>query len=407
MHNQAMSYRDSALQAVSSDLPWTGERYLPSVGGIIELEHVHRYLIAKELARDKDVLDIASGEGYGSAMLAEVARSVIGVDNSEHAVAHAATTYPLSNLAYRYGACEAIPLEDGSVDLVVSFETIEHHDQHRAMMAEIRRVLRPGGFLIISSPDKYEYSDRPNYRNPYHVKELYRREFEALLSEHFRHVAYLGQRVVFGSAIFHSDGGGRMLSFRREGERIVGTPGISRPIYLIAVASDAEPPALPCGMFVESFDQGPTELQEEVVALTAALSEVAGHRDSVVAERDVIRAELARMRCEEDSIRARTAAMEAALDRYHHSTSWRLTAPVRWLGRGIRALRRGFAMLARRIYWAMPLSIEAKLGLKSRLFRVFGPGLGRFESYRAWQRFEDERRLRAATPASDETGKQD
>ena len=62
-----------------SSLPWTGERYLPEIGGEIQLEHVHRYLVAREYARGKDVLDIACGEGFGSAILGGAARSVIGV----------------------------------------------------------------------------------------------------------------------------------------------------------------------------------------------------------------------------------------------------------------------------------------------------------------------------------------
>jgi O-antigen biosynthesis protein len=60
-------------------MDFTGERYIPSVKGNIELEHWHRYLLARELCRGKDVLDLASGEGYGSAMLSGVANSVAGV----------------------------------------------------------------------------------------------------------------------------------------------------------------------------------------------------------------------------------------------------------------------------------------------------------------------------------------
>ena len=65
------------------ELEWTGERYVPSVKGEIRLEHVHRYLIARELSHGKRVLDIASGEGYGSDILASVATEVVGVDVSE------------------------------------------------------------------------------------------------------------------------------------------------------------------------------------------------------------------------------------------------------------------------------------------------------------------------------------
>ncbi len=68
-------------------------------------------------------------------------------------------------------------------------------------MAEIHRVLRPGGLLLISSPDKREYSDVPGYSNPFHIKELYLEELKTLLAQQFQNVAILGQRVCFGSVI--------------------------------------------------------------------------------------------------------------------------------------------------------------------------------------------------------------
>ena len=135
-------------------LPWTGERYVPQVTGQIQLEHIHRYLLAREYANEKDVLDIACGEGYGSAILAETARSVVGVDIAAEAVRHAATRYRRDNVQFRLGSCIKIPLDSHSMDLVVSFEALEHLDEHKAMMAEIKRVLRPSGVLLISSPDK-------------------------------------------------------------------------------------------------------------------------------------------------------------------------------------------------------------------------------------------------------------
>src|SRR5208282_1491457 len=141
-----------------SQLPWTGERYVPQVTGEIQLEHVHRYLLAREYAKDKDVLDIASGEGFGSAILASAARNVVGVDIAAEAVRHATVRYQRDNVQFRQGSCAEIPLANNSIDLVISFETIEHLDEHKAMMAEIKRVLRPEGVLIISSPDKKEYS---------------------------------------------------------------------------------------------------------------------------------------------------------------------------------------------------------------------------------------------------------
>ena len=155
-----------------------GERFLPDLmSGDIELEHLHRYRFAGRLVAKKIVLDIASGEGYGSAYLAQNAKRVFGVDIAVKAVESARQKYQRSNLKFIEGSCSDIPLKDASVDIVVSFETIEHHAEHEAMMREITRVLRPRGLLIISTPDKLEYSDKPGFRNPFHVKELYREEF--------------------------------------------------------------------------------------------------------------------------------------------------------------------------------------------------------------------------------------
>lgn len=234
-------------------LEFTGERYIPGEAiGDIELEHLHRYLLARELVAGKTVLDIACGEGYGSFMLAQVATYVAGVDISEHAVTHAQLKYSAGNLEFFLGSCADIPLKDASVDVVVSFETIEHHEEHDAMMAEIKRVLRPDGFLIISCPDKYEYSDKPNYRNEFHVKELYRDEFRNLLNGSFKKHCTYGQRVVYGSLILSEEGSGDIGSYDIDDSELSVSPGTPHAVYLIAVASDAEPPRLKSGVFQQS-----------------------------------------------------------------------------------------------------------------------------------------------------------
>ncbi len=145
----------STAERAASDLPADGERFLPDrMPGNIELEHRHRYLFAAQLAGGREVLDIASGEGYGSAILAASARRVIGVDISPAAVEHAKRRYRLPNLEFSCGSCSAIPLADASVDLVVSFETLEHHAEHAQMLAQVRRVLRPGGVLVIGKAER-------------------------------------------------------------------------------------------------------------------------------------------------------------------------------------------------------------------------------------------------------------
>ncbi|MBB3258020.1 glycosyltransferase involved in cell wall biosynthesis/SAM-dependent methyltransferase [Paraburkholderia bannensis] len=248
-------------------MKFTGERFVPDQKGNIELEHVHRYLCAAELCKGKTVLDIACGEGYGSSLLARSAASVIGVDIAQEAVDHASQHHAAANLQFRLGSAAKMPIDDASIDVVVSFETIEHHDQHDEMMAEIRRVLRPGGLLIMSSPDRVVYSEIPGFRNEYHVKELTREEFETLVRASFKHVAIYGQRVVYASALL-AEQGGPIESFRKTSSNVEHDSGLVAPMYLIAVASDAEVPPLASGVFETDISESDavTQLKATIAA---------------------------------------------------------------------------------------------------------------------------------------------
>src|SRR5262249_8867022 len=146
--------------------------------------------------------DIACGEGYGAALLAKTAAHVTGVDRDADTIAHAKATYVQPNLEFIRGSADRLPLEGEHLfDAVVSFETIEHlseEDQHE-FLAEIKRVLKPDGIAVFSTPNRAIYSDRPHYHNPFHIKEFYPREFRSVLGKSFRHVALLGQRLYAAS----------------------------------------------------------------------------------------------------------------------------------------------------------------------------------------------------------------
>lgn len=222
-------------------MKFTGERYLPTEAGQIRHEHLHRYAWSRSLAKGRDVLDIACGEGYGSAMLASDAKSVCGVDISQEAVTHAGATYGgIDNLRFVLGDAAKIPLPDDSVDLVVSFETIEHHDRHEEMLAEIRRVLRADGILVISSPNRVVYSELAGYHNEFHVKELDFNEFDAVLKAQFPTVKYFGQRLAVGSTIFTLKPDSAAVTvdaFTDIGDDIVQrAASLTEPVYFIAVA---------------------------------------------------------------------------------------------------------------------------------------------------------------------------
>lgn len=239
-------------------MKFTGERYTPSEVGEIRQEHIHRYGSVTPLVEDKVVLDIACGEGYGSAMLAMVAKDVVGVDISEAAVKHASREYSEShkNLRFIAGSATSIPLESGAVDVVVSFETIEHLAEQREMLSEIRRVLRDDGLLIISSPNRPVYQRMYGY-NEHHVRELDFGEFDGILSEQFNYVAYFGQRFAVGSAIFPLDGrseAGRVLT---EQERVLGPsiPALQNSVYFVALASNSQLGNVSPSSFLVSVDE--------------------------------------------------------------------------------------------------------------------------------------------------------
>jgi ubiquinone/menaquinone biosynthesis C-methylase UbiE len=194
----------TSKQVISTNqqLTFTGERFLPNEAGEMWAEHWHRYHAIQHLVAGKRVLDVACGEGYGSALISRPALAVSGVDISADAIAHAKNVYSTqTNLKFFEASCTKLPFADHSFDVVASFETIEHITEHDAFLDEIKRVLTVDGLLIISSPNKAEYSDARNFQNEFHVKELYRDELATLIAKRFAHARWLSQRNGFYSLI--------------------------------------------------------------------------------------------------------------------------------------------------------------------------------------------------------------
>lgn len=182
----------------------TGERMETHIFSKNTIEHLHRYSIATEFIVDKFVLDIACGEGYGAFLMSKQARKVYGVDISDEVILEAKKKYNKRNIEFLEGTTSKIPLSNNSIDIVVSFETIEHHDKHEEMMIEILRVMKSGGVLIISSPDRFNYSEVNNFKNPFHVKELFRDEFENLMAKYFKYTYSFSQKFTQSSLIMLS-----------------------------------------------------------------------------------------------------------------------------------------------------------------------------------------------------------
>ena len=167
-------------------LDFTGERMVPEAADArLFWEHVYRYRFAARHVNGKRVLDIACGEGYGAHSLkAAGASSVIGVDISEQACSHARAKYGVDA---RQGDAENIPLPDTSVDVVVSFETIEHVARPDVFLDECLRVLTPGGRLIISTPNVEVYREN-GHHNPFHCSEMTEQEFLGKLQARYHDV---------------------------------------------------------------------------------------------------------------------------------------------------------------------------------------------------------------------------
>lgn len=180
---------------------WTGERLETFIYTRDTIEHLHRYAIVDKYIEGKIVLDIASGEGYGSNLMSKKATFVYGVDIDTSAVQAAKLKYKKENLKFLTGSAIEIPIKDNSIDVVVSFETIEHHDKHHEMLIQIKRVLKPNGILIISTPDKLYYSDKRKYNNPFHIKELYKDDFVSLISNYFSNKQLLYQKYTNSNSI--------------------------------------------------------------------------------------------------------------------------------------------------------------------------------------------------------------
>ncbi len=160
-----------------------------------------RYLWAMQFAYNKTVLDAGCGSGYGSDLLAAVARKVVAVDYDSEAVVQNRVNYAYrNNLTFSVKDVADLSLPDQSFDLIVSFEVYEHLDAVRSelFLKHLRRLCRPSGRVLLSTPNRlveapFMRSAGQSYR--YHVNSVSPAEFKARLGAHFKSVRLFGQRV--------------------------------------------------------------------------------------------------------------------------------------------------------------------------------------------------------------------
>ncbi|GAB3595236.1 hypothetical protein GCM10027446_20190 [Angustibacter peucedani] len=201
------------------------------------------------------MLEAGCGEGYGTDVVRRAgARHVLGLDYDAAAVAHARDRY--SPTAFARANLVHLPLAAASVDVVLSLQVVEHIWTPQELLAETARVLRPGGLLALSTPNRLTFSpglargEKPT--NPFHVRELDADELVALVGEHLEMVEVLGVHA-----------GPRLRAFGHE--------------------------ALVHGQLAEEPTRWPADLADLVRGTTAAHFEVrAGAADDVDAALDLV-----------------------------------------------------------------------------------------------------------------------
>jgi 2-polyprenyl-3-methyl-5-hydroxy-6-metoxy-1,4-benzoquinol methylase len=173
----------SERQELNEVSPWWGE-------------HVHRYNeVIKQLKGKEDILDIACGTGFGSNLLAsKINGNVIGGDLSSETIELCKNFWNASNLSFQVMDGTQLKFEDNTFDVVVSFETIEHTTAFNEMITEFKRVIKKGGKLFISTPNRLINSPSGIVTNPYHTQEWYYKEFVELLEVHFDTYQLFGQK---------------------------------------------------------------------------------------------------------------------------------------------------------------------------------------------------------------------
>jgi len=269
-------------------MTFTGERVIPGeVDADLFNEHWARYLFAQQFAAGKNALDAACGSGYGSALLAATAASVVGVDVAPDAVEYARRRYGSEKAAFAQADCLALPFAPGQFDLIVAFEIIEHLQDAEGFLRELKRVLAPAGLLLLSTPNRLYYTEDRGEVNPFHAREFSYSEFAELMGKMFPHRSILLQDHIGGLLI--SDASGNSAN-RITCDQPAGSPLESKEqsaaerrqreaYYMVAVASSQPLPAIQPLLYLPSTGNVLRERETHIHRLEEQLAEAQRDRD--------------------------------------------------------------------------------------------------------------------------------
>ncbi len=261
-------------------------------GSAPEPEHFARYGWAQRLVAGGRVLDVGCGSGHGTRLLAGHARQAVGVDISAVAVTEAMREHG-DHAEFHQGDMCRLPFEDAEFDAIACFETISQTADVERALDELRRVLLPGGLLLISAPNRGVYPSG----NPLHLTELTSRELEDALATRFANVAVHREQTyhatLLGTAatLAHDDPAVRIGA---DVTKIVGdSPG--GELYAVAVASDGQLPPEPALVvlgkridldeqrrLIELWQERCVRAEAEALALRNEVNVAQAHREAAL-----------------------------------------------------------------------------------------------------------------------------
>jgi len=327
-------------------------------GTLMDSQHRGRYLWAAQFAEGRDILDAGCGTGYGTEILAAAgARRAVGMDIAQEAL-DAARAGSRAKLELALGNLEDLPFEDDSFDLAVCFEAIEHIEGQQTAIAELHRVLRPGGVLVLSSPNRGVYPPG----NPHHVHEYESAELEQALASEFANVRLYRQSAWLAGAILDDEQSAGTGTAARQPLDVVKVGAVSpgSEEFTVALASDeALPESRALVTMGQPFevrwweDQVQNAVRERQLERDGRLHETRLRQEQagalLAAERELAQAqdELAELRAREQEVRRWSEAecgrlsghLEAAnraIADITGSLSWRITTPLRAFMRVLR-----------------------------------------------------------------------
>ncbi|AOH84396.1 hypothetical protein AWL63_10885 [Sphingomonas panacis] len=276
--------------------------------GRVSHENVHRYALCLDYVEGKRVLDLASGAGHGTALLAQRAASVVGVDIDPQVIRAAQKRFPLPNVEFLAGDGLDLSFDNASFDVVVANEMIEYVSDPNRLLKEVRRILRPGGILLLSALNKLIHNRYKPVDHSY-LSAMDIPEFSRLLGRHFDHVGMVGMRMALVSVGFrmaHAQDRDNLPSAETYlGDfRDAAVPAVAadelwlhEPEYVLALCSDTPiESGLPGPSLLVSRDEDLWREHERVMAWASGLhdedrilrSELDQARAELQAERDQV-----------------------------------------------------------------------------------------------------------------------